>query len=143
MSWRQLILLLVGPWKEMLRSKCFLIASPLLNRLEAPKSNLIFILSVKDNLYNAKHLVSLVSVKAHTGNPGNELADHFAKMEADMSITAPYSYVKRVCKEFLMSEWNSYWKNSTTGKSTKEILLLANPDLLISNKYAIYLLKNH
>ncbi|GBM93191.1 hypothetical protein AVEN_93748-1 [Araneus ventricosus] len=131
----------------MLRSKCFLIANPLLKRLEAPKSNLIFLLSVKDNLYNAKDLVSLVWVKAHACNPGNELADQFAKIAsscgADMSIPAPYSYVKRVCKEFLMNESNSYWKNSTTGKRTKEILPSANQDLLINNKYVIYLLTNH
>ncbi|GBM44116.1 hypothetical protein AVEN_242223-1 [Araneus ventricosus] len=60
-----------------------------------------------------------------------------------MSIPAPYSYVKRVCKEFLMNEWNSYRKNSTTGKRTKEILPSANLDLLISNKYDIYLFTNH
>ncbi|GBN73187.1 hypothetical protein AVEN_236878-1 [Araneus ventricosus] len=102
---------------------------------------------VTDNLYNAKDLVSLVWVKAHAGNPGNELGDHFAKIAsscgADMSIPAPYSYVKRVCKEFLMNEWNSYWKNSTTGKRIKEIPPSANLDLLISNKYVIYLLTNH
>ncbi|GBO13821.1 hypothetical protein AVEN_236087-1 [Araneus ventricosus] len=107
------------------------------------KSN--FVLSVKDNLYNAKDLVSLVWVKAHACNLGNELADHFAKIAsscgADMST--PYSYIKRVCKEFLMNEWNAYWKNSTTGKRTKEILPSENQDLLISNKYVIYLLTNH
>ncbi|GBM33491.1 hypothetical protein AVEN_272991-1 [Araneus ventricosus] len=84
----------------------------------------ITISGLKDNLYNAKDLVSLVWVKAHAGNPGNELADHFAKIASscgvDMSIPAPYSYVKRVCKEFLMNEWNSYWKNSTTGKRREE-----------------------
>ncbi|GBL74136.1 hypothetical protein AVEN_231027-1 [Araneus ventricosus] len=86
------------------------------------KSN--FVLSVKDNLYNAKDLVSLVWVKAHVGNPGNELADHFAKIAsscgADMSRPSPYSYVKRACKEFLMNEWNSYWKNSTTGLNVQK-----------------------
>ncbi|GBM23879.1 hypothetical protein AVEN_208512-1 [Araneus ventricosus] len=80
------------------------------------KSN--FILSVKDNLYIVKDLVSFFWVKFHSGNPGNELADHFVKIASScgayMSIPAPYSYVKRVCKEFLMNEWNSYWKNSTT-----------------------------
>ncbi|GBM67968.1 hypothetical protein AVEN_22446-1 [Araneus ventricosus] len=60
-----------------------------------------------------------------------------------MSIPAPYSYVKRVCKEFLMNEWNSYWKNFTTGKRTKEILPSPNLDLLTSNKYVIYLFTNH
>ncbi|GBL87712.1 hypothetical protein AVEN_81331-1 [Araneus ventricosus] len=103
-------------------------------------------IGVKDNLYNAKDLVSLFSVKTHAGNPDNELVDHFAKIAsscgADMSIPAPYSYVKRVYKEFLMNEGNSYWKNSTTGKCTKEILPSANLDLLISNKYAIYRLTN-
>ncbi|GBM33899.1 hypothetical protein AVEN_74639-1 [Araneus ventricosus] len=125
----------------MLKSKCFLIASPLLKRYRSPKVKSNFVLSVKDNLYNAKDLVSLVC------NPGNELADHFAKISsscgADMSIPVPYSYVKRVCKEFLMNERNSYWKNPTTGKRTKEILPSANLDLLISNKYVIYLLTNH
>ncbi|GBM46751.1 hypothetical protein AVEN_31375-1 [Araneus ventricosus] len=115
--------------------------------IRSPKVKSNFVLSVKDNLYNAKDLVSLVWVKADAGNPGNELADHFAKIAsscgANMSIPAPYSYVKRVCKEFLMNEWNSYWKNSTTGKRTKEILPSANLDLLISNKYVIYLFNNH
>ncbi|GBM91302.1 hypothetical protein AVEN_69674-1 [Araneus ventricosus] len=75
-----------------------------------PKVKSNFVLSIKDNLYNAKDLVSLVWVKAHAGNLGNELADHFAKValscEADMSIPAPYSYVKRACNELLMS-WDS------------------------------------
>ncbi|GBM83891.1 hypothetical protein AVEN_188133-1, partial [Araneus ventricosus] len=81
----------------------------------SPKIKSNFVLSVKDNLCNAKGIVSLVWVKAHAGNPGNELADHFAKIASscgvDMSITALYSYLKRVCKEFLMNEWNSFWKN--------------------------------
>ncbi|GBM17133.1 hypothetical protein AVEN_251046-1 [Araneus ventricosus] len=114
--------------------------------IRSPKVKSTFVLSVKDNLYNAKNLVSRVWVKAHAGNPVNELADHFEKITsscgAEMSIPAPYSYVKRVCKEFFMNEWNSYWKNSITGKSTKEILPSANLNLLISNKYVIYLLTN-
>ncbi|GBM06526.1 hypothetical protein AVEN_150362-1 [Araneus ventricosus] len=63
--------------------------------IRSPKVKSNFVLSVKDNLYNAKDLVKLVWVKAHAGNPGNELADHFAKIAsslgADMSIPAPYS----------------------------------------------------
>ncbi|GBM75945.1 hypothetical protein AVEN_125350-1 [Araneus ventricosus] len=41
--------------------------------IRSPKVKYNFVLSVKDNLYNAKDLVSLVWVKAHAGNPGNEL----------------------------------------------------------------------
>ncbi|GBM02442.1 hypothetical protein AVEN_76493-1 [Araneus ventricosus] len=89
--------------RQQLRSKFFLIASPLMKRLEVSSN---FVLSVKDNLYNAKDLVSLVWVQAHAGNPGNELADHFAKIASScgdyMPIPAPYSCVKRVCKEFLV-----------------------------------------
>ncbi|GBM39359.1 hypothetical protein AVEN_119028-1 [Araneus ventricosus] len=47
--------------------------------IRSPKVKSNFVLSVKDNLYNAKDLVSLVWVKAHAGNPGNELA-HFEKL---------------------------------------------------------------
>ncbi|GBL92238.1 hypothetical protein AVEN_35796-1 [Araneus ventricosus] len=65
--------------------------------IRSPEVKSNFALSVKDNLHNAKDLVSLVWVKAHAGNPGNELADHFAKIAsscgADISIPAPYSYV--------------------------------------------------
>ncbi|GBL87593.1 hypothetical protein AVEN_165196-1 [Araneus ventricosus] len=59
--------------------------------IRSPKVKSNFVLSVKDNLYNAKDLVSLVWVKAHAGNPGNELADHFAKIAsscgADMTCS--------------------------------------------------------
>ncbi|GBN04328.1 hypothetical protein AVEN_49199-1 [Araneus ventricosus] len=127
--------------------KVFSDSKSYIEAIRSPEVKSNFVLSVKDNLYNTKDLVTLVWVKAHAGNPGNELADHFAKIASScgayMSIRAPYYYVKRVCKEFLMNEWNSYWKNSTTGKRTKEILPLANLDLLISNNYAIYLLTNH
>ncbi|GBM80361.1 hypothetical protein AVEN_16456-1 [Araneus ventricosus] len=130
-----------------IKIKMFSDSKSSIEAIRSPKVKSNFVLSVKDNLYNAKDLVSLVWVKVHAGNPGNELADHFAKIAsscgADMSIPAPYSNVKRICKDFLMIEWNSYWKNSTTGKRTKEILPSANLDLLISNKYAIYLFTNH
>ncbi|GBM91368.1 hypothetical protein AVEN_201343-1 [Araneus ventricosus] len=63
--------------------------------IRSPKVKSNFVLSVKDNLYNAKDLVCLVWVNAHAGDPGNELADHFAKIAsscgADISIPAPYS----------------------------------------------------
>ncbi|GBO31334.1 hypothetical protein AVEN_218050-1 [Araneus ventricosus] len=66
------------------KSSCEAIKSP------EVKSN--FVLSIKDNLYNAKDLVSFVWVKVHAGNRDNELADHFAKIASscgtEMSIPA-------------------------------------------------------
>ncbi|GBO22970.1 hypothetical protein AVEN_107759-1 [Araneus ventricosus] len=67
--------------------------------IRRPKIKSNFVLSVKDNLYNANDLISLVWVKDHAGNPRIELADHIARIAssfgADMSIPAPYSYVKK------------------------------------------------
>ncbi|GBM16287.1 hypothetical protein AVEN_210664-1 [Araneus ventricosus] len=58
--------------------------------IRRPKVKSNFALSVKDNLYNAKDLVSLVWVKAHAGNPGNELADHFAKIASSCGAICLY-----------------------------------------------------
>ncbi|GBL76038.1 hypothetical protein AVEN_234350-1 [Araneus ventricosus] len=70
------------------------------------KSNFVF--SVKEHLYKAKDLVSLAWVKAHAGNPGNELADHFAKIASfcgtEMYIPAPYLFVKRTSNDLLIRE---------------------------------------
>ncbi|GBN85146.1 hypothetical protein AVEN_241340-1 [Araneus ventricosus] len=109
------------------------------------KSN--FVLSVKEHLYNAKDLVSLVWVKAHAGSPGNELADHIAKIASfwgtETYIPAPYSFVKRTCNDLLIGEWNNYWTNSVSGRRTKDFFPSVNLDFLINNKYAIYFLTNH
>ncbi|GBM07229.1 hypothetical protein AVEN_25485-1 [Araneus ventricosus] len=67
--------------------------------IRSPKVKSNIVLSVKDNLYNAKDLVSLVWVKAHAGNPGNELADNFAKI-ADGSICL-YLLLILMQKEFI------------------------------------------
>ncbi|GBN43081.1 hypothetical protein AVEN_259971-1 [Araneus ventricosus] len=100
------------------------------------KSN--FVLSVKEHLYKDKDLVSLAWVKAHPGNPGNELADHFAKIASfcgtEMFIPTPYSFVKRTCNDLSICEWNIYWTNSVSGQRTKDFFPSLNVDLLIYNK---------
>ncbi|GBM38490.1 hypothetical protein AVEN_24585-1 [Araneus ventricosus] len=60
--------------------KMFSDSKSFIEAIRSPKAKSNFVLSVKDNLYNAKDLVSLVWVKVHAGNPGNQLADHFAKI---------------------------------------------------------------
>ncbi|GBN06527.1 hypothetical protein AVEN_201978-1 [Araneus ventricosus] len=86
------------------------------------KSN--FVLSAKEHLYKAKHLASLVWVKEHAGNPGNELADHFARISTfcgtEIYIPAPYSFVKRSCNDLLIREWNNYRTNSVSGRRNKD-----------------------
>ncbi|GBN95358.1 hypothetical protein AVEN_107686-1 [Araneus ventricosus] len=59
----------------------------------------IFFFVVKKDISQEGHSVGLFWVKAHTGNSGNETADHFAKpatiMGEELNIPAPYSYLER------------------------------------------------
>ncbi|GBM09187.1 hypothetical protein AVEN_226697-1 [Araneus ventricosus] len=56
-----------------------------------------FVISVKKNFYMAGHLVGLDLVKAHVGDPGNELADRHAKIATlegeELNVPTLYSYI--------------------------------------------------
>ncbi|GBM23130.1 hypothetical protein AVEN_150543-1 [Araneus ventricosus] len=69
--------------------------------IRSPKIKSNFVLSVKDNPYNAKNLVSIFWVKAHTGNPGNELADHFAKIASSCGADIVYNCSLFLCNKSL------------------------------------------
>ncbi|GBM24359.1 hypothetical protein AVEN_202341-1 [Araneus ventricosus] len=66
--------------KRNVKIKVFSDSKSSIEAIRSPKVKSNFALSVKDNLYNAKDLVSLVWVKAHASNPGSELADNFSKL---------------------------------------------------------------
>ncbi|GBN58905.1 hypothetical protein AVEN_107655-1 [Araneus ventricosus] len=58
-----------------------------------------FALNIKENIVRANGLVSLTWVRAHAWSPGNELADHFAKIAAIcgeiLRVPPPYSFLKQ------------------------------------------------
>ncbi|GBM31704.1 hypothetical protein AVEN_45628-1 [Araneus ventricosus] len=59
-----------------------------------------FVLNIKGNILRSNGLVNLTWVRAHPGNPGNELADYFVKIPTDcgeiLRVPAPYSFLKKV-----------------------------------------------
>ncbi|GBN99613.1 hypothetical protein AVEN_169504-1 [Araneus ventricosus] len=69
-----------------------------------PKSE--FINYIKKKNYSSRLLVSLTWVKAHAGNPGNELADRQAKLATTigqyLDLPAPYSYIRYKIKAFII-----------------------------------------
>ncbi|GBO02696.1 hypothetical protein AVEN_138940-1 [Araneus ventricosus] len=48
--------------------------------LRSARSRSAFVIEAKKNLYLAGNSVGLTWVKAHVGDPGDELADHHAKL---------------------------------------------------------------
>ncbi|GBN54517.1 hypothetical protein AVEN_116275-1, partial [Araneus ventricosus] len=65
----------------------------------------------------------LVSVKAQAGIPGNELADQYAKIATtdgqELNISAPYTYVKRKIKNYILDSWQRHWEESGKGVRVK------------------------
>ncbi|GBN81654.1 hypothetical protein AVEN_162033-1 [Araneus ventricosus] len=64
---------------------------------------------VKNFFYLAEGSVGLTWDKAHTGDPGNELADHHAKLATDegekLEIPTQYSCVKFKIEKNLINDW--------------------------------------
>ncbi|GBN57425.1 hypothetical protein AVEN_10584-1 [Araneus ventricosus] len=60
-------------------------------------------------------------VKADAGIPSNELADQYAKIATtdgqELNIPAPYTYVERKIKNYILDSWQRHWKDS--GKSVR------------------------
>ncbi|GBL74041.1 hypothetical protein AVEN_230951-1 [Araneus ventricosus] len=52
--------------------------------LRSPYTKSNFVIKMKEKLSKAGGLVGLSWMKDHTGNPGNETADHFAKLATEI-----------------------------------------------------------
>ncbi|GBN68879.1 hypothetical protein AVEN_109278-1 [Araneus ventricosus] len=74
-------------------------------------------------MFQAIGLVGLSWVKAHAGIPGNELADQYAKIATidgqEMNVPAPYTYVKRKIKNYILDSWQRHWEDSGKGVRVK------------------------
>ncbi|GBM07573.1 hypothetical protein AVEN_230013-1 [Araneus ventricosus] len=101
---------------------------------------------VKKYFSLAKGLVGHTWVKAHAGNPGNELADHNAKLATTegekLEIATPYSCVKFKIEKNLMKDWQETWDgcDSESGRRTKDFVPKVNRKFLVFSKYLIFFL---
>ncbi|GBL76658.1 hypothetical protein AVEN_53361-1 [Araneus ventricosus] len=106
-----------------------------------------FGLNTRENILMANGLFNLNWVRAHAGNPGNELADHFATIATDCGeisrVPAPYSFLKKRFFENMIYNWNVYWNNSVTGVRVREFLRKVDTKTLITNRSLFSFATNH
>jgi ribonuclease HI len=62
---------------------------------------------------------------SHESNDGNNLADSLAKQASKSHQSYsydlyPYSYAKRLLKDYFVNEWNERWISSNTGSNTRK-----------------------
>jgi ribonuclease HI len=85
------------------------------------------------SLLNRTHKITLHWIKAHSGQEGNERADHLAKLGTALPYPLdpphiipnllptpiPFSHVKNRCKQQSLKLWNQQWANSQNCRQTK------------------------
>ncbi|GBL91005.1 hypothetical protein AVEN_184397-1 [Araneus ventricosus] len=93
--------------------------------------------------------IGLLWVKAHAGNPGNELADHYDKLATiqgvEMHLPTPYSCLKYRISKNLIREWGVFWDGfqSESGHRIRIFVACVDKKFLVTNKFLIYFLTNH
>ncbi|GBN91257.1 hypothetical protein AVEN_102284-1, partial [Araneus ventricosus] len=92
---------------------------------------------IKNNMFNAIGSVGLSWVKAHAGIPGNELADQYAKDAAVngnfLAMPAPYTFLKKFIKKFILDNWQQHWEESKSGCRVREFIPHVDFTLLTHN----------
>ena len=103
----------------------------------AISSNCVTSKTVRDTVHELNEAtkggcsITLLWIKAHVDIHGNELADHAAKIGAEMSDdsdSVPISpcYVKNQVKEVINTMWQADWENYPLARQTKQFF--ARPD---------------
>lgn len=106
--------------------------------LSAPSINSKTVLTCHETLNTATSFanIHLQWIKAHMGNPGNELADSLAKTGATTPLPEvgpgpfgpiPHSFLKRFLRIHLMDAWEESWIHREPCRQTK--IWFPSPDL--------------
>ncbi|GBM10969.1 hypothetical protein AVEN_171447-1 [Araneus ventricosus] len=115
-------------WKEEAAGMCCSGGKVSLPLLSFTWSRSATVNKVKKNYYLSEGSVGLTWVKAHAGDPGNELADHHAKLATaegeKLEIATPYSSVKFIIEKNLLSDWQETWDDydSESGRRTRDFV---------------------
>ncbi|GBN70543.1 hypothetical protein AVEN_65543-1 [Araneus ventricosus] len=95
--------------------------------LRTSRSRSEVVIRAKENFNLAGGQIGIAWVKARAGNPGNELADHHAKLATiqgvEMYLPTPYSCLKYRISKNIIREWGEFWDGS---QSESEVLLPAS-----------------
>ncbi|GBN29618.1 hypothetical protein AVEN_71903-1 [Araneus ventricosus] len=115
--------------------------------LKKSNSKSKYLNEIKSNMFNAIGSVGLSWVKAHAGIPGNELADQYAKDAAAngnfLAMPAPYSFLKKFIKKYILDNWQQHWEDSKSGCRVREFVPKVDFNLLTHNRYLLFFISGH
>ncbi|GIY60240.1 hypothetical protein CDAR_235051 [Caerostris darwini] len=98
--------------------------------LDNPANNSPAILQVKELLNNMPSTIEMVWTKAHIGVNGNELADTYAKLGTEKTVTdsfhrLPTSFIKKKLNEINKSTWQQQWSTSNKQPTCGGVVLMS------------------
>lgn len=114
-----------------------------------PKSKLT--LDTLTLIKNNPHLnINITWIKGHSKDKGNDRADHLAKLpllnnyEIDNEkIPYPPSYLNKLLKQEILTQWQDHWNNSNTGRATFNFIPKVSHKLIHEDTIVFYFISGH